>query len=254
VKVAIKVLRRTMDNKDRERFFHECYLWRSLSHRNIVPFLGILKRFEESMGMVSPFCVQGDLRTYLSSNGNSADLIQLISGLTAGINYLHEEQKIVHGDLSMSNVLVSDEGEACITDFGLSRRMIERQISEKERGSRIDVLFGKIRYMAPELMGVFDDPIDGATFACDIYSFSMIALEIVTRLPAFHNLSSDVQIIRAHLRNERPQRDLYPIVSDRVWDFFCACWAGDPFLRPRSIDLSGRIQEIADDLHLSSEG
>ena len=77
------------------------------------------------------------------------------------------------------NILVSDNGEACIADFGLSRWISHTKSPTEQRPPP-----GKVRYMAPELLGIAlrgseepEEPEEHSTKS-DIYAFAMVTLEV----------------------------------------------------------------------------
>ncbi|KAG8979251.1 hypothetical protein FRB90_008163, partial [Tulasnella sp. 427] len=102
------------------RFIREVRLWYSLNHGNINPLLGT---FLDNRGihMVSPWRQRGDVFLLLRTRQvNWTELPKILVGVTSAICYLHG-QDCVHGDLKMQNVLLADNGEPFLTDFGLSK-------------------------------------------------------------------------------------------------------------------------------------
>lgn len=78
--LTIAQLEQTRQICAKQHFFRECSLWMTLSHPNIVPFLGIAIESENSLAMVSPFFAFGDLRTYLQQHGEDVDRLKLVFG------------------------------------------------------------------------------------------------------------------------------------------------------------------------------
>lgn len=61
----------------------------------------------------------GSALKYINSTEEVIDRMIILGDVASGLEYLHARH-IVHGDLRAANVLISDDGRACITDFGLS--------------------------------------------------------------------------------------------------------------------------------------
>jgi serine/threonine protein kinase len=125
--------------KTAERFLREARLWINMGkHPNIVTawyvkkIAGLLRIFVEY--------VNGwDLKTYLRG-GMIADLAQALDiaiQITSGMRYAHEQCQLVHRDLKSSNILMSQEGEAKVTDFGLAKAIDAADIVEDEVRSPI---------------------------------------------------------------------------------------------------------------------
>ena len=97
---------------------------------------------------------------------------------------LHEvhSQGIGHGDLTCKNVLINDQGDACITDFGLSMIIIEFDGTHYVTST----VGGAMRYRAPELLpsNAAEIMSDGFQFtavltpACDIWSLASVILQV----------------------------------------------------------------------------
>ncbi|KAG8845635.1 GTP-binding protein Rho1 [Tulasnella sp. 330] len=98
----------------------------------------------------------GNITTYLTAINPRANRVQLAHEIALGMLYIHEKN-IIHGDLKGGNVLIDDSGQACITDFGLSR--IKQHATSTHTAAQIPTLgdgsvhiAGTLRYMSPEAM------------------------------------------------------------------------------------------------------
>ncbi|KAJ7107553.1 kinase-like domain-containing protein, partial [Mycena epipterygia] len=121
--VALKRIKTfTMDTasyRTRMAFCREAIVWRGLRHQFILPLIGIDRQmFPSSFCMVSPWMKNGTVLKYLRDRGHG-DVDRLGSETAQGLEYLHA-QNIVHGDLRGTNILISDDNSACLSDFGLA--------------------------------------------------------------------------------------------------------------------------------------
>ncbi|KAG5269354.1 hypothetical protein AALO_G00201070 [Alosa alosa] len=91
------------------------------------------------------YCSTGDLYTYWTLNGQfeEAEVRVYAAELGCALGCLHDFG-IMHRDVKMENVLLTDQGHLRLADFGLSRRL--------ERGGRAYTICGTIQYMAPEVL------------------------------------------------------------------------------------------------------
>ncbi|KAJ6556142.1 kinase-like domain-containing protein, partial [Mycena capillaripes] len=180
VQVALKVLRIFQDQTDEDReisrskFCKEALLWRYLDHPNIVPFLGVGSTTFPGLrlAMVTPWMPRGSVISYISENSPcSPYAMGLLRDCIAGLTYLHSKN-IVHGDLRGGNILVDDNGSACLADFGLAG-FIDSDTSVKS-----STRSGTPRWMAPELLL----PPPGQPFkrtpASDMWAFGCVCCEV----------------------------------------------------------------------------
>ncbi|XP_065143527.1 ribosomal protein S6 kinase-related protein [Paramisgurnus dabryanus] len=91
------------------------------------------------------YCSTGDLYTYWVMIGQfGEDVVKVFAAeLGSAVGFLHD-CAIIHRDVKMENVLLTDRGHLRLADFGLSRRL--------ERGGRAFTICGTIQYMAPEVL------------------------------------------------------------------------------------------------------
>ncbi|XP_022715701.1 probable LRR receptor-like serine/threonine-protein kinase At1g07650 isoform X2 [Durio zibethinus] len=172
--IAVKQLSSKSRQGDRE-FLNELAMIAGLQHPNLVRLYGC--------------CVEGNqlllVYEYLENNSLARALFgpkesqlkldwptrqKICLGIAKGLAFLHEESslKIVHRDIKTTNVLLDGDLNAKISDFGLAK------FDEEENTHISTRVAGTIGYMAPEyaLWGYL-------TYKADVYSFGIVALEIV---------------------------------------------------------------------------
>ncbi|XP_028976593.2 ribosomal protein S6 kinase-related protein [Esox lucius] len=114
------------------------------------------------------FCSTGDLYTYWVMIGQfNEDAVRVFAAeLGCALGFLHDFG-IIHRDVKMENVLLTDQGHLRLADFGLSRRL--------ERGGRAFTICGTIQYMAPEVLS-------GGPYshAADWWSLGILLFSLVT--------------------------------------------------------------------------
>ncbi|KAL2594560.1 hypothetical protein AAZV13_12G196400 [Glycine max] len=173
--IAVKQLSSKSKQGNRE-FINEIGMISALQHPNLVKLYGC--------------CIEGNqlllVYQYMENNSLARALfgkehermqldwprrMQICLGIAKGLAYLHEESrlKIVHRDIKATNVLLDKHLHAKISDFGLAK------LDEEENTHISTRIAGTIGYMAPEyaMRGYLTDK-------ADVYSFGIVALEIVS--------------------------------------------------------------------------
>ncbi|KAL2247445.1 UNVERIFIED_CONTAM: putative LRR receptor-like serine/threonine-protein kinase [Sesamum indicum] len=173
--IAVKQLSSKSKQGNRE-FVNEIGMISALQHPNLVKLFGC--------------CIEGNqlllIYEYLENNCLARALFgrqeqrlnldwqtrkKICLGIARGLAYLHEESrlKIVHRDIKATNVLLDKDLNAKISDFGLAK------LDEEENTHISTRIAGTIGYMAPEyaMRGYLTDK-------ADVYSFGIVALEIVS--------------------------------------------------------------------------
>jgi serine/threonine protein kinase len=145
-----------------------------LRHRNLVQLLGYCRRKGELI-LVYDYMSNGSLDKYIHCQEerptlNWAQRFQVIKGITTGLLYLHEkwEKVVIHRDIKASNVLLDDEMNGRLGDFGLAR------LYDHGTDPQSTHMVGTMGYLAPELVRT-----GKASPHTDVYAFGMFLLEIV---------------------------------------------------------------------------
>uniref|UniRef100_A0ACD5ZAU3 Uncharacterized protein n=1 Tax=Avena sativa TaxID=4498 RepID=A0ACD5ZAU3_AVESA len=173
-KLEIAVKRISHDSKQgMKEFVAEVVSIGHLQHRNLVQLHGYCRRKAELL-LVYEYMSNGSLDKYLYDQDNKPTLTwaqryKIIKGIASGLLYLHQEwEKVVlHRDIKPSNVLLDDELNGRLGDFGLAR------LYDHETGPQTTHVVGTIGYLAPELART-----NKATPLSDVFSFGMFALEV----------------------------------------------------------------------------
>ncbi|KAL5480484.1 hypothetical protein ACEPAI_1754 [Sanghuangporus weigelae] len=223
------------EGENATEFIKEALLWRKLIHPNVLPFLGICRdEFAPQMALVSHWMEKGSLVEYLTKSP-SADCLKLALGVARGLQYLHGlTPRVIHGDLRAANVLIDENEEPRITDFGLAR-VVDSQ------GTSIATSFkgrGTLRWQAPELLNAsrFGQDMNKLTTKTDVYAFSCVYLEIFTGKVPFSELRDGAVILEVAVHDRRPpwpgSSAVLKGLTDFVWTTMNICWKTKPADRP----------------------
>lgn len=209
--VAIKALHPALleDAGFLARFQREAHLVARLEHPNIIPIYD----FSEHEGrpyLVMKYIKGQTLKAYLAGQRlEMREILRIVEAVGAALAYAHQ-QSVLHRDIKPSNVLLTDDGQIYLADFGLAR--IAAGSSSTMSG---DMLIGTPQYISPEQASSRSD-LDART---DIYSFGVMLYEMVVGQVPF---SSDTpfSVIHDHIYTPLPMprriRPEVPEVVERV--------------------------------------
>ncbi|KAL4381988.1 hypothetical protein S83_012936 [Arachis hypogaea] len=171
--IAVKRLSKSSTQGATE-FKNEVLLIAKLQHKNLVAFLGFCLEGQEKI-LIYEYVPNKSLDYFLFDPHSEkllswSERYNIIDGIAQGILYLHEYSrlKVIHRDLKPSNILLDENMNSKISDFGLAR------IIDQQQGSASRVV-GTLGYMSPEyaMQGKFSEK-------SDIFSFGVMILEIIT--------------------------------------------------------------------------
>ncbi|KAG4994676.1 hypothetical protein AAZX31_11G178800 [Glycine max] len=173
--IAVKRLAKTSE-QGAEQFKNEVMLMAKLQHRNLVKLLGCSIHQKERL-LIYEYMSNRSLDYFIFDSTQSKQLdltkrLQIIDGIARGLLYLHQDSRlrIIHRDLKVSNILLDNDMNPKISDFGLARTFGGDQAE-----ANTNRVMGTYGYMPPEyaLHGRF-------SIKSDVFSFGVIVLEIIS--------------------------------------------------------------------------
>ncbi|KAJ4838533.1 Leucine-rich repeat receptor-like serine/threonine/tyrosine-protein kinase sobir1 [Turnera subulata] len=226
-----------------------------IRHRNLLPLLAHVPR-PDCHYLVYEYMKNGSLQDMLNRvKEGTAELDwptrhKVAIGVASGLEYLHlsHSPRIIHRDLKPANVLLDDNMEARIADFGLAKAMPDANTHVTTSN-----VAGTVGYIAPEYHQTLK-----FTDKCDIYSFGvLLGVLVMGKLPSdefFQNTRemSLVKWMRNIMTSENPGVAIDPTLLGKGFDeqlllvlkIACFCTMDDPKQRPNSKDVRCMLSQI----------
>ncbi|XP_061647331.1 TGF-beta receptor type-2-like isoform X2 [Phyllopteryx taeniolatus] len=228
-----------------------------MRHRNIVPFLGAQVR-GGAYWLLLAYHRLGNLQDFLTANVLSwKRLVTMATGLARGLAHLHSDTlwpsgspkvSVAHRDVKSGNVLVKEDGDVALCDFGLAVQLhAELTVDDFANSGQV----GTARYMSPEALESRVNLEDGGESfkQMDVYSMALVLWEMASRChvgrevpgytPAFTGLVGErpcVDVMRDVVIRARQRPDMPTTwTRHRGMSVYCAtvteCWDHDPEAR-----------------------
>ena len=239
--VALKmVLPHLLDSPNvRARFRAEVESVAKLDHPNVLP----IYEAGENRGvpyLAMKFVASGSLAQRRAEFvGNPKACARLVAAVAQGVQHAHE-RGILHRDLKPANILLEENGEPLVSDFGLAK-----WLDTTSDLTRTLTVFGTPGYIAPEQA---KGSAANVTAAADVYSMGAILFELLTGRPPFLGDNALAVIQQASEKPAPKLRSLAPAL-DRDLETICAkCLEREPAARYHSAG------DLADDLGHWLEG
>ncbi|KAE8820409.1 G-type lectin S-receptor-like serine/threonine-protein kinase SD2-5 [Hordeum vulgare] len=172
--IAVKRLDRAGQGK--REFLAEVQTIGSIHHINLVRLFGFCAEKSHRL-LVYEYMPKGSLDKWIyCRDDNTAPPLEwrvrckIITNIAKGLSYLHEDcmQRIAHLDVKPQNILIGDDFNAKISDFGLCK------LIDRDRSQVVTRMRGTPGYLAPEWLT------SQITEKTDVYSFGVVVMEIVS--------------------------------------------------------------------------
>ncbi|MCO5560708.1 hypothetical protein L7F22_014326 [Adiantum nelumboides] len=221
--VAIKKLVHHGEQGERE-FLAEMETLGSIVQENLVPLLGCCVFGAEKL-LVYKFLSNGSLEDWLHDREGGAETltwarrVKIASNCARALSYLHHDctPVLIHRDMKASNVLLDEEFNGYLADFGLAREIDDGYTHVST------VVAGTLGYVPPEYCQTWR-----ATTKGDVYSFGVVMLELITgrhpisMFPFYASKGSHehpddgnlVDWVRSLLRASTPEKAYHPAVKE----------------------------------------
>ena len=217
--VAIKVLRGDLSNDEKfvRRFQREALSASSLAHPNIVEMYDV----GEDNGLyyiVMEYIEGKTLKQLLKKRGTLtlSEAIDIMLQLTDGMAHAHDSY-IIHRDLKPQNIMIKDDGQIKITDFGIAMALNSTQLTQTNS------VMGSVHYLPPEQASG-----KGCTIKSDIYSMGIIFYELLSGSLPFRG-DNAVEIALKHMRDPLPSlREDNPAIPQSIENIIRKATAKNP--------------------------
>ncbi|XP_058180846.1 putative leucine-rich repeat receptor-like serine/threonine-protein kinase At2g19230 isoform X2 [Rhododendron vialii] len=257
--VAVKMFSRPL-SQGSEQFWTEAELLTTVHHRNVASLIGYCDQGSNT-ALLYEYMGNGNLKECLLDQNRAVltwkQRLQIAIDAAHALEYLHNGCKppIIHRDIKTTNILLTENLQAKVADFGLSR------IFPAEDGSHVSTeVVGTFGYLDPEYYYT-----KRLTEKSDVYSFGVVLLELITGQPAVikseENVDHIVQWVmpmleRGEISSIADPRLQGDFESNSVWkalETAIACIPSSAVQRLSMSQVLGELNECLQ-IYLASEG
>lgn len=277
VPVAVRRLGEGGEQRSKE-FVAEVQAIGRVKHPNVVKLRAYYWAPDEKL-LISDFISNGNLANALRGrNGQPSPSLtwstrlKIAKGTARGLAYLHEcsPRKFVHGDIKPSNILLDNDFQPYISDFGLNRLITITDNDPSTSGGYIGGAFPYLKSTQPEKSNNYKapeakTPQGRPTQKWDVFSYGVVLLELLTGKSPDISISSPnaststeihdlVRWVRRGFESEKSLSEMVdPMLLEEVhakkellpvFQIALACTEGDPEVRPRMKFVSENLERI----------
>lgn len=230
--VAVKVLRDQFatDMEFVERFRREAQAAASLSHPNVVNIYDV-GQTETAHFIVMEYVQGQNLSAVIREKGALSEhfVVSVAMQIAKALAHAHLHG-IVHRDIKPHNILITQEGQVKVTDFGIAQAMSAANLTQT------GVVLGSVHYFSPEqARGV------NVTSSSDLYSLGVVMYEMLTGRQPFRSDTPIAIALKQIQENPVPLRQYLPELNRELEQLVLRLMAKEPSQRPRDAEEVVRI-------------
>ena len=229
-KVEFSIPREKMQEKELkqiEALRKEIQILRGLKHKHIVSYYDMVES-SDSISLFMEFMVGGSIYNLISKQGclREEEVSKYCRQILEGMEYLHNNG-IVHRDLKCANILLDNQNNCKLADFGISKHT-----ESIKSMSGCNTFCGTPYWISPEI-------ILGQKYGwkTDIWSFGCTVLEMLNGKPPHSEMEKPAAMFKIGYEDLNPS--FPPHTSDHCKDFIKHCLRREPECRPSVKDLLG---------------
>ncbi|XP_062201889.1 wall-associated receptor kinase 1-like [Phragmites australis] len=249
--VAVKKSK-VKDDDSREEFVNEIIILSQINHRNIVRLLGCCLEVDVPM-LVYEFISNGTLSELLHDNDQRSPIpldlrLKIATESAEALAYIHSStsRTILHGDVKSLNILLDNEYNAKVSDFGASA------LKSMDKNDFIMLIQGTLGYLDPESLVSHH-----LTDKSDVYSFGVVLLELMTRKKAIYIDTSNEKKALSHtfilMFHQNKLRDMLDceivdnevmVLLEKLAELVMQCLSPKGDERPTMKEVAERLQML----------
>ena len=207
-------------SRAKQKLISEIKIHKSLHHPNIVAFEHYFED-SENVYLLIEICLNQTLNELLKRRKKLTELevqcyaVQIIKAL----KYLHTH-RVIHRDLKLGNLFISDKMEIKVGDFGLATKL-------EFDGERKRTVCGTPNYIAPEIL----EGKAGHSYEVDIWSLGVIMYTLIIGKPPFE--TNNVKETYKRIKSGNYSFPEHAIISEPAKDLIQSILVLDPYKRPK---------------------
>lgn len=233
IQVAIKIYRpkNALDIEGEQKFREEYKIVFNCHHANLLQPTNF-SIFKDTPYLVLPYCKKGSSELMIGKDIPIEELWKYIHDVASGLAYLHNNTPpIIHQDIKPANVLIDENNNYAITDFGISAQSGGKHEYYGDDNS------GTFAYMAPERFADNPEPMAES----DVWGFGATLYEVITGRAPFGDdggqAQADGKVVLDYQGKDIPQS---------MKKLIAACLDKDPAKRPTAKEIAeaGSVQKF----------